>query len=277
VSSFIQEKTKKRSFAGGPHGVVLFHGLSSSPLELQFLARGLQRTGYSVEVPVIEGYTHPHSKALKTSAKNWVDAAWHEVEAMATRCESVAVGGLCIGALLALNMAALRPTLTYAVMGLSTTLHYDGWANPWSTPLLHLARFVPFARRITVAEKTPFGLKNERMRAWIAGQMAQQKSSDAGAAALCVDDLLKARDLIKLTIPRLSQIICPTLLIHAKEDDNASPQSAFDVMHAVRSNTIRCILLQNSYHMVSMDQEKDRVLLEMQKFLTDLHTEPKLS
>ena len=38
---------------GGRQGVLLFHGLSSSPLELQFLARGLQRTGYTVRVPVM--------------------------------------------------------------------------------------------------------------------------------------------------------------------------------------------------------------------------------
>ena len=32
-------------FPGGPRGVLLLHGLASGPQELQFLARGLQRSG----------------------------------------------------------------------------------------------------------------------------------------------------------------------------------------------------------------------------------------
>lgn len=38
-------------------GVLLLHGLSSSPQELQFIARGLQLEGYTVSVPTLKGYS----------------------------------------------------------------------------------------------------------------------------------------------------------------------------------------------------------------------------
>ena len=146
-------------------------------------------------------------------------------------------------------------------------MHYDGWGNPWYTALLPLARVVPFTRRIRIHERHPYGLKDDRMRAWVARQMREAGDSDAGAASLRVGDLLKARDLIAQTRQALQEITAPLLLIHAKEDECATPRSAFDVASRVCSRVIHCVLLDDCYHMISIDREKDRVLAEMLQFL----------
>jgi carboxylesterase len=150
-------------------------------------------------------------------------------------CDSVSIGGLCLGSVLALRVAALRSDHVAAFLGLSTILYFDGWGNPWFTPFLPLARYVPFARRIAVAEKSPFGLKDERMRAWIQRQMKVAGASEAGAATLRVEDLLKSRELIAQTKDALQQISCPILLLHATEDECAKPRSSFEVALKVRS------------------------------------------
>lgn len=258
---------KPLHLSGGRHGVLLFHGLSSSPLELQFVARGLQRAGYTVRVPVLDGYTYGLTTTRPKTAAQWVEQALTELDALLETCDTVSVGGLCVGAVLALRVATLRNDRLAGLLGLSTALHYDGWGNPWFTPLLPLARYVPFAPRIAVKERSPFGLKDERMRAWIERQMKQMGESDAGAATLRVGDLLKARDLIAMTRLALPRITCPTLLIHAKEDECATPRSSFDVLTSVRSTNVRCVLLHDSYHMISIDREKERVLSEMLQFL----------
>ena len=263
---------------GGPQGVLLLHGLSSGPAELQFLARGLQRAGYTVRVPVIEGYSFGASGAGIQDHRAWAAAALAEFDALRGQCESVAVGGLCIGAVLALRIAALRSPLTAAVLALSTTLHYDGWAAPWTRrylPLATLPGLGPLARRIAVRESSPFGVKDERMRAWIAGQMREMGNSDAGAALLTVRDLSQAQRLINDVRRRLPDIACPVLLLHAREDDAASPRSAFEVAQRVASPQVRCVLLADSYHMISIDREKHRVLGEMKDFLA--HHQPTVS
>ncbi len=251
----------------GDHCVLLFHGLSSSPLELQFLARGLHRQGYSVRVPVLKGYTNGLVAEVPVTAQDWVSSALSELDEALKQYRRVSIGGLCLGAVLALRVAELRDQDVASVMALSTALHYDGWGNPWFTPLLPLARYLPFARRIRVRERWPYGLKDERMRAWVAKQMQKVGDSDAGAATLQVGELLKARDLIAMVQGDLRTITAPILLIHAKEDECATPRSAFDVARGVQSNNIRCILLDDSYHMISIDREKERVLSEMCQFL----------
>jgi carboxylesterase len=258
---------------GGRQGVLLFHGLSSSPLELQFLARGLQRTGYTVRVPVIEGYSHGLARSQPKGVGQWLACALKELDLLLAECDTVSVGGLCLGSVIALRVAALRSDRLSAVLALSTALHYDGWGNPWFSPLLPLARYTPFARRIRIRERSPFGLKDERMRAWIERQMKDVGDSDAGASTLRVGDILKARTLIALTRRSLSDITCPILLVHAKEDECSTPRSSFEVASRVQSARIRCVLLSDSYHMISIDREKELVLSEMLQFLA--HTEVK--
>lgn len=254
---------------GGRKGVLLFHGLSSSPLELQFIARGLNRAGFTVKVPVLDGYTYgTFGSSVTTTAHSWVASALKELDHMLAECESVAIGGLCLGSALALRVAGLRSDRLSTLLCLSTALDYDGWGNPWYTHLLPLARYVPFAKRISIKEREPFGLKDIRMRAWVARQMREAGESDAGAATLSVAELLKARDLIAMARNSLTEVTVPTLLIHAKEDECATPRSSYEIAGRINASRIRVTLLADSYHMISIDREKEHVLSEMLQFLS---------
>lgn len=257
------------SLPGGRRGVLLFHGLSSTPLELQFLARGLHRAGHSVRIAVIDGYSHGLPSTSPTGHREWAAAAVAEFDRMRQQCDTLAVGGLCIGALLSLHIAAQRGNEVSHVLALSTTLRYDGWAAPRSRVLLPLARLIPALGRIAVKEREPYGLKDERLRAWVAAQMKESGGSDAGAATLRVRDLLQAQDLMRLVRQGMKQITAPTLLLHAREDEAASPRSAFEVASGVSSRRVHCVILNDSYHMISIDKEKARVLSEMKDFLQD--------
>ena len=261
---------KTLDLPGGTHGVLLLHGLASGPQELQYLARGLQRAGYTVQVPVLPGYSFAGVGRRLLAHGDWAAAALAAFDALQARCRSVAVGGLCIGAVLALRVAALRSAQVSAVLALSTTLHYDGWATPWYRRLLPLAAWMPGVGNWGVREVPPYGVKDERLRGWIATQMQEAGNSDAGAAVLRVRDLLQARQLMHQVRRRLPDITSPTLLLHAQQDDAASTRSAFEVARRVASHQVRCVLLADSYHMLSIDREKRQVLAEITEFLDRL-------
>jgi carboxylesterase len=259
---------KSQAMNGGEDAVLLFHGLSSSPLELQLLGRGLQRAGYSVYLPHLPGYGDDGSGKRRqvTHCKDWVAQALHEYDAIQTRHARVAVGGLCIGALLALHVAAERPAVA-AVTALSPTLWYDGWSLPWYSFMLPLASFVPFGKHYSFRERPPYGVKDLRMRAWIAREMANSESSIAGAATLTAPGLLEARRLSQAIRRRLKSVVAPTLVLHAVEDDMASPRSAEHLMRHLGAKQTRLVMLRDSYHMITLDQEKGHVLAEVRDFL----------
>jgi carboxylesterase len=265
---------KSQELLSGEKAVLLFHGLSSSPLEVQLLARGLQRAGYSVYLPHLPGYGDGGRDQAKivTDWQDWVDQALAEFDRVKSMHADVAVGGLCIGATLALNVAAWRSEHVSALISLSLTLWYDGWSLPWYRVLLPLAAHVPFGMRYSFKEREPYGVKDERMRDWIAREMAKSQSSVAGAATLSAASLTQAQRLCGATRKILPLVTAPTLVIHAVEDDMSSMRNPEYLLRHIRSKVTRLVVLRDSYHMITLDQEKERVLAETRSFLDQLPT-----
>ena len=124
----------------GEDAVLLLHGLAASPLEMRYLARALHRDGYSVHVPHLRGYGYGGDAA---DSHEWHARACTIFEQLKREYRTVSVGGLCIGAVLALSLAAEKGRDVAALSLLSTTLAYDGWSLPWYRFLLPLAYYTP--------------------------------------------------------------------------------------------------------------------------------------
>jgi len=120
--------------------------------------------------------------------------------------------------------------------------------------------------RYSYKERYPFGLKNENLRNWIAREMKVTSSSAAGASSLSAEGIFQAHRLIKKVRKTLPQVRCPTLIIHAEEDDVATPRSANLVESKIASAVKKKIILKNSYHIITLDNEKERVAAETINF-----------
>jgi len=244
--------------------VLLLHGLSGNPLELQHLARRLRDNGYFVESSPIPGYafgTRERAYDMGTW-REWLNVALERFDALSAAHESVFISGLCIGAVLAMMVALERPGQVSGLSLISTTLAYDGWATPWYRSLVNLGYHTPLRNMISIAEKHPYGLKNERMRDWVARAMASHGDSAAGAARLPLTGIYQAQRMIKTVRQRMSEIHAPALVLHAVEDDVASPKSAEFVASHIGSEEIRTVLFNNSYHMLTLDNDRDAVAEE---------------
>lgn len=259
---------------GGRAGVLLFHGLAAAPANLKYIARGLHRAGFTVRVAAVPGYTRGFAASGATGHRDWADAALEQFDRLRAQCDTLAVGGISIGALLALHVAARRPDEVSHVLAMSTTLRFDGWAAPRRRWLLPLATLVRQAGRIPVKEREPYGVKDDRLRAWIAAQVRESHASGDSIPPMRIHDLLEARRMMHWVRQDLKAVKAPTLLIHARDDEMATPRSAFDVASGVSSERVNCVLLNDSYHLVAIDKEKARVLAEMRQFMESAPHEP---
>lgn len=252
---------------GGRHGVLLLHGLRGNPLELQHLGRRLQAAGYEVRIPFIRGGFGGAERAPCLGWEVWIEPALAHYAELRARCSQVALSGLCMGAVLALALAAESGIEVSAVMPLATTLKWDGWGIPWYRIFAPLAYHTPLGLLCSFAERWPFGVKDERLRAWIARQMRETGNSLAGAARLPMANVYQALRLARHARRALGRVTAPALVIHAREDDVASPRNARWVMDGLGSRDKRLIILEDSYHMVTIDREKERVARECIAFL----------
>ncbi|MES2366489.1 MAG: alpha/beta fold hydrolase [Pseudomonadota bacterium] len=243
---------------GGDYAVLAIHGLRSTPLELQPLLKSLHKSGFTVDAPHLSDYGFS-SLPCNGTWRDWLAEALARFDILSAQYSRVAVCGLSMGATLALAVAAERKESVASVGALSTTLYYDGWNTPWYRFLSPLGYFTPLRHRMVIRETSPFGIKNARLREWIERQVAAGPISAVGASALSLPALHEAEKLMRYTRRNLSQIVAPTLILHSSEDDIASLKSAYLVQHRVRAPDVRLVQMHDSYHMITLDNERDYV------------------
>jgi carboxylesterase len=252
-------------YPGDDHAVLMLHGLSSSPLELRFLARHLNTEGFTTSAPLLAGYSAGSDEA---AMEVWLDAAVREYDALAARFARVSICGLSIGAALALALAHCRPQ-AQAVVLLSLTLSYDGWAIPWYRFLLNWAYFTPLRNRWRYREETPFGLRNEALRAKITRAMQRSDFSEVGPSTISLPALHQASRLAANVRTLVRDIKTDCLIVHAIDDETSSPHNARFVAGNIGAAFLRTIWLDDSYHMITSDNEREIVAREAALFLRE--------
>lgn len=257
------------------HAVLLLHGLSGSPLEMQYLERRVEQAGFCTRNPSIPGCGFDaRADCFDTGTwRQWLDFVSAQFDSLRAQHKHVYVAGLCIGAVLALRLAIERPQEVDGLALISTTLAYDGWQMPWYRVLAPLAYHTPLRRRITWPERHPYGLKNERLRQWVQRAMETHGISDVGAAHLPLSGIHEAHQLIGAVRRDIRRANAPTLIMHAIEDDVASPRSAEFVALNIGSSHVRTILYRNSYHVLTLDNDKQSVANETIAFFRALADE----
>lgn len=250
--------------------VLLLHGLCANPLELQPVARALYRAGYTVHSPLLRGMG-VDAQGLRegwraSDCEAWVDEAEAHVSGLLARHERVAVGGLCLGAVLALALAQ-RCALNGLLL-ISPTLFFDGWNVSRWRRLLPLAYLPGLRDRMSFAERPPYGIKNPRLQAWIGQAMASDGLCAVGAARLPAAGLYQAERLIRQVKPGLPHVQAPALVMHATEDDVASPRSAH-LLQTQLGREPEMAWFHDSYHMLTLDNERTAVCDRALRFVRE--------
>ncbi|QYD67800.1 alpha/beta fold hydrolase [Paraburkholderia edwinii] len=247
------------------HTVLLLHGLSSSPLEMRFLARFLADEGFATHTPELTGYS---AGTGHQPMEQWINAAVAQFDALAAQYRHVSVCGLSMGATLAAAVVQRRPAAR-ALLLLSITLDYDGWAIPWYLFMFDCLYYTPLRSRYRYREHEPYGLRNEALRAKIARAMQKNEISEVGPASISMAALHEARRLAASMRNTLKGITADCLIVHAIDDETSSPHNARFVESNVEASFLRTIWLDDSYHMITSDNEREVVARECALFLRE--------
>jgi carboxylesterase len=180
--------------------------------------------------------------------------------------DEVTLCGVSLGATLALAVAAERPAIIRGLSLISTTIFFDGWnVSRWRF-LLPLAYWTPLGRFYRYRETPPYGVKNPRVRAWIAAELERGRLSSAGASTIPTTSLREAARLISHVKRNLARIRMPVLMIHAREDDVASLENVRFVARRVGTTMFREFIVTDSYHMITLDNDRDHAAMKTVQF-----------
>jgi carboxylesterase len=246
-------------FAGGRLGFLLIHGLGGTPMEMRFVAQGLARAGYTVHVPQLAGHCGTADELKATGWQDWCATVEEEHDRLKQTCDHIVVGGLSMGAILAVHHAARHPDDVFALALYAPTLQLDGWGIPWYGRLFDLVHQKWFADLFEFAERDPWGIKDRRLRELVKTAILSGDSSKAGIAALPGGMMLELRWLVEDTKRRIGDVRQPTLVVHPREDDRAS-LSNMKYLQSNLAGLVETVVLDDSYHIVTLDRQRHVVV-----------------
>jgi carboxylesterase len=251
-------------------GVLLVHGRGGTPVELKTLGRKLQALGATVLCCQLAGHCGTAQDLTATGWRDWyrsVEAGLARLDAAG--CDFIVAGGLSMGALLAARLGWAQPRRVSGLILLAPTLWYDGWAMPWYRFLLKILIDTPVGKRFSFVERDPYGVKDPRIRALVARAI---NSSDPTSAGLLATPSQAIREMWRISgdlRPLLPDIRLPTLVIHAREDETAGLSNCFYLQQHL-GGRVEALVLDNSYHLITVDGQRDLVAKRAGEFLLSL-------
>jgi len=232
---------------GGPVGVLLIHGFTGAPTEMRLIGDYLHQRGLTVSGPLLPGHGTTIEDMNRTPWTAWVGCAERSLTHLRDHCETVFVGGLSMGALLTLYLAAHRPDLPGAIIYSPAT-----WV---ANRLLFLS---PLFKHLIPSRPKPgesdLTDPEAELRLWHYDE----------------NPLFAAHELLKLIrqVRRLlPQVICPLLVIHSTSDTAIHPTSAQRTYEGAGSSDKELITLHNSGHCLTVDSEWEFVAQKTHEFI----------
>jgi len=267
-----------------PDGVFLIHGLGGTQYDLGSMHKRLKNAGFVTHSLTLPGHGTTPEDLVRVTAEDWIDAVVAKYREVRDLHPTLHLMGMCMGALLAAALAQREAHAKGRLVLLAPPVYIDGWATPWYRDLRPLLYAVPGLRqRMKVEEEEPYGIKNEQLRAIVKAKFERGENFHYRWVPL---ECLRQVDRLRAVVMKgASKIACPTLVVHAREDELTSLRSANFLVEKIGGGRARMVVLEDSYHMICVDNDREIVARNVLEFFgaalpgatSILANEPKMS
>ncbi len=250
-------------------GVFLIHGLGGTQYDLGSMHKRLKRAGFVTHSLTLPGHGSRPEDLCGVRAEDWLEAVRVKYREIVDQHETLHVMGMCMGALLAVETVKREQHTKGRLVALAPPVYIDGWATPWYRALRTVLYRVPgVADRMKVEEEEPYGIKNEQLREIVKAKFARGENFHYRWVPLaCIREVDRLRGFVRQGLQRIA---CPTLVVHARLDELTSLRSANylveQIGHGKRAGQARMLVLEDSYHMVCVDNDRELVARSVLEF-----------
>lgn len=253
-------------FTPGTSGmaVIFLPGLQGSMLELGSIPKLIKKLGHTCCVPRIHGYS---AQSGFDTFDIWLSELDSVINLLRENHKQVSLVGLSMGATLAIAYEADYQK-NLPVVALSPVFAFDGWSVPWYYPLLYIV----FKLGITnwhYKESQPYGLRNPEVRRRVAKQILEQETTEVGSASLSAKHLYQSLRLIKFAKKIIKDFRSDIKIICSVDDDVVAPKTIDWIDKNITSSTCKIIWLGGSYHIITLDNEREIVVNESVEFIQE--------
>lgn len=228
-------------------GILLIHGYTGFIDELEELAKYVNKNGITVSLPILPGHNTTVQDLNKYKWRDWYNFIEKKYQELAENVKQPYIGGISMGGALALHFAAHNPTNGVIALATGTRL-----LDPYVNIIPIAKKFIEF-----FPKKESSGDVNKR-------GLKRKRKCYRYTSLKTVNELMKLFSHLKDDLP---EIKTPVLYIHSLKDHTISYENAFVTFNRISSKFKEFVTLKKSYHLITMDIEKQVVFEETLKFL----------
>lgn len=235
------------SATGDARGALVLHGFTGNPQSMRGLALALADAGLTVELPLLPGHGTVVADMVPTRWEDWSGAAEAAYVELSARCESVVVAGLSMGGTLSVWLAERHPEIAALAV-----------VNPLIVPdadtLAFINSMIEGGDELAPGVGSDIAMEGSVESAYAELPLRAATSLFAGAAEVEAG---------------LGSVTCPVLLFSSPQDHVVPPVSSDRLVEAVKG-PIERITLERSFHVATLDYDKDEIEARTVKFVSDL-------
>ncbi|MEH7416575.1 alpha/beta fold hydrolase [Neobacillus drentensis] len=219
-------------FKGNHIGILISHGFVGTPQSIRFLGEYIASQGYTVYGPRLKGHGTHYEDMERCSFQDWVQSLEDGYLFLRQHCSDIFIIGQSMGGTLTLNLASKYSDIQGAVL-----------INAAMTTIPVMEEFRVKQTPRFIEEGSP------DIKAADVYEIAYEK-----APTQSIQQLLLLMD---ETRKKLSNVKSPVLAFQSVEDHVVPQENTDYIMDRIQSDFKENIPLYNSYHVASMDNEKE--------------------
>lgn len=237
------------AFAGKEVGILVLHGFTGTPQSVRHVGEQLHRQyGFSVAGARLAGHGTSPDDMAKTGHRDWMDSAEGALKDLRQRCAKTFVLGLSMGGAIALNLAVRFPG------------HVDGITTIGAPVGALVDTFTETLCRDPLPEYV--ASVGSDIKAEGVVELAYQE-----VPTKCINELISFVWLTKSILPNVK---CPMIVMQSREDHVVLPINAIEIANNAGSHDIRLLWLENSYHVATLDNDKDMIVERAGTFFNEI-------
>jgi carboxylesterase len=226
-------------------GVLLLQGFTGSPASMVPWGRALAERGLGVAVPRLPGHGTTWEELNRTRWADWYGEAERAFEKLRANCDQVVVGGLSMGGSLALRLAADRGREVAGIVLVNPAVNTER-KDVLALPVLkHLVGSFP-------------GIANDIKKPGV------EEHGYTRTPLRAAHSMVSSWKLLREDLPKVTQ---PMLMFLSREDHVADQSSARIIRGTVSSRDLSERMLENSYHVATLDNDAPIIFEESAEFI----------
>jgi carboxylesterase len=237
---------------GGPTGALLVHGFTGTPQGMRDWGQYLADAGLTVAVPRLPGHGTTVAEANLTHWEDWYAEIERHLALLRETCEDVFVMGLSMGGTLAIRMAEQHGGEIAGLVLVNPSL-LTKRPDRFLLPALRWVKPTWPGIGSDIKKDGPVELAYSHIPVKAAYQLSR---------------------LWLTTRADLDRVTQPLLVLRSTEDHVVEPDSARMLLEKVGSTDVREVLLENSYHVATLDNDAELIFETSLAFVRRLARTP---